>query len=114
MSIYTTSIVWMNNSFSLQQIRETSNLVANLISRQCKLNLMADFMRVKYKNPKLKQSQTANQLDYSTSTLKRYRNDINMVSPYRINPNYSNKRTKKVPNTNFDNNSLREHDHKRP
>ena len=33
----------MNNSFSLQQIQKTSNLDANLISRQYKLNLMADF-----------------------------------------------------------------------
>ena len=41
----------MNNSFSLQQIQKTSNLDANLISRQNKLNLMADFMKVKYENP---------------------------------------------------------------
>ena len=40
----------MNNSFSLQQIQKTSNLDANLISRQYKLNLMADFMRLKYEN----------------------------------------------------------------
>ena len=33
----------MNNTFSLQQIQKTSNLDANLISRQYKLNLMADF-----------------------------------------------------------------------
>ena len=33
----------MNNTFSLQQIQRTSNLDANLISRQYKLNLMADF-----------------------------------------------------------------------
>ena len=50
----------MNNTFSLQQISRTSNLVAILISRQYKLNLMADFMRVKNKNPKLKQSEIAN------------------------------------------------------
>ena len=37
----------MNNSFSLQPIQKTSNLDANLISRQCKLNLMADFMKLK-------------------------------------------------------------------
>ena len=42
----------MNNSFSLQQIQRTSNLDANLKSRQYKLNLMADFMKVKYENPK--------------------------------------------------------------
>ena len=86
----------MNNSFSLQQIQKTSNLVANLISRQCKLNLMADFMKVKYENPKMKQSEIANQLGMSSLTLQRYRNDINMLSPYRINPNNVKKRTKKA------------------
>ena len=38
----------MNNNFSLPEIQKTSNLDANLISRQYKLNLMADFMRLKY------------------------------------------------------------------
>ena len=86
----------MNNNFSLQQIQKTSNLDANLISRQYKLNLMADFMRVKYENPKMKQSEKANQLGMSSSTLQRYRNDINMLSPYRINPNNVKKRPKKA------------------
>ena len=84
----------MANTFSLQQKSRTSNLDANLISRQYKLNLMADFMRVKYENPKLKQSEIANQLGLSTSTLQRYRNDINMLSPYRIHPSNTNKRIK--------------------
>ena len=86
----------MNNSFSLQQIQETSNLDANLISRQYKLNLMADFMKVKYENPRMKQSEIANQLGMSSSTVQRYRNDINMLSPYRINPNNVKKRPKKT------------------
>ena len=86
----------MNNSFSLQQIQKTSNLDANLISRQYKLNLMADFMKLKYENPRLKQSEIANQLGMSSSTLQRYRNDINMLSPYRINPNNTKKRPKKA------------------
>ena len=85
----------MNNSFSLQQIQKTSNLDANLISRQYKLNLMADFMKVKYENPRMRQSEIANQLGMSSSTIQRYRNDINMLSPYRINPNNTKKRTKK-------------------
>ena len=104
----------MNNSFSLQQIQKTSNLDANLISRQYKLNLMADFMRVKYENPKMKQSEIANHLGMSSSTLQRYRNDINMLSPYKIHPNNTNKRIKKGKNTNFDNNSHRDPDPKRP
>ena len=37
-----------------------------------------------------------------------------MLSPYRINPNNTNKRTKKVKNTNFDNDSQPNHDDKRP
>ena len=86
----------MNNSFSLQQIQKTSNLDANLISRQYKLNLMADFMRVKYENPKMKQCEIANQLGMSSSTVQRYRNDINMLSPYRISPNNVKKQPKKV------------------
>ena len=52
----------MNNSFSLQQIHKTSNLDANLISRQYKLNLMADFMSLKFENSRMKQSQKRNQI----------------------------------------------------
>ena len=44
----------MNNTFSLEQLSRTSNLDANLISRQYQLCLMADFMRNKYENPKMK------------------------------------------------------------
>ena len=97
MSIYYTILsIEMNNSFSLQQIQKTSNLDANLLSRQYKLNLMADFMRVKYENPRMKQSEIANQLGMSSSTLQRYRNDINMLSPYRTTPNNTKKRSKKA------------------
>ena len=97
----------MNNSFSLQQIQKTSNLDANLISRQYKLNLMADFLRVKYENPKMKHCEKANQLGMSFSTVQRYRNDINMLSQYQISPNNTKKRSKKA---KIDDNS----DHKRP
>ena len=75
---------------------------------------MADFMRLKYENPKMKQSEIANQLSLSSSTLQRYRNDISMLSPYRINPNNTNKRSKKVKKTDFDNDTLLNHDDKRP
>ena len=37
-----------------------------------------------------------------------------MLSSYRFQPNNTNKRTKKVSNTHFDNNSHREHELKRP
>ena len=95
----------MNNTFSLHQFSRTGNLDSNLISRQNKLNLMADFMRIKYENPKLKQSEIVNQIIYSSSTFQRYISDIKKVSPYRSQSNFTNKRTKKIAITNFDNNS---------
>ena len=67
----------MNYTFSLQQIQKTCNLDASLKSRQNRLNLMADFMRMKYKNPNLKQSQIAIQLGFSASFLQGYTNNIN-------------------------------------
>ena len=74
---------------------------------------MADFMRLKYENPKMKQSEIANQLSLSSSTIQRYRNDINMLSPYRIQSDNTKKRIKKAKNTNSDNNSQPNHDNKR-
>ena len=62
----------MNITFSLLQISETSNLDANLITIHYKLILMAGFMRMKYENARLKQSEKTNQLGYSSSTLLRY------------------------------------------
>ena len=71
----------MNSSFCLQQIQKTNSLDANLLSRQYKLNLMDDFMRIKNETAKLKQSGITNRLCYSSSTLQRDRNDVYMVSP---------------------------------
>ena len=75
---------------------------------------MADFMRLKYENPRMKQSQIANEIGLSTSTLQSYRNIINMLCPYRIKPKNTNKRTKTASNGNFDNNSHHESNVERP
>ena len=75
---------------------------------------MADFMRIKFEHPILKQSEKANPLCYSSSSLQRYRNDVNKVSSYRIQTNNTNKRTKKTSKTIFDNDSHCELDVKRP
>ena len=104
----------MNNSFSLKQILKTGNLDLILISRRYKLNLLADLMWIKNEIPKLKQSEIANQLGYPLSTLQRYRNNINMLSPYRIQTNNKNKQTKKASNNNFNKKSHREPEVKRP
>ena len=53
------------------------------------------------------QSEISSHLSMSPSTIQRYRNDINMLSPYRINPKNVKKQQKK---TKIDNNG----DLKRP
>ena len=75
---------------------------------------MTEFMRMKYENPKLNQSEIANQLGYS-STLQRYRNDISMRS-HRTEFNQITpiNEQKKLSNTNLHKNSHRDHDLKRP
>ena len=84
------------NTPTLNEIDKTANMDPNLITKHYKLKLMNDFMNIKYLNPKLKQSEIASQLNMSTSTIQRQRNDINMLSPYRINPNNVKKRPKKA------------------
>ena len=75
---------------------------------------MSKFMCIKFEKQKMKQPEIANQLGYLTNTLQRYRNDINMLSPYRIQANNTNKRVKKGKNTNFDNNLHHNHGLERP
>ena len=84
------------NTPSLNEINKTANMDPNLLTRHYKLKVMNDFMHIKYQNPKMKQSEIANHLNMSSSTLQRYINDINMFSPYRINPNNVKKRPKKA------------------
>ena len=74
----------MNNTFSSEQISETGDLKADLVMRQYKLNKMAKFMEIRSVHPELKQSEIAKELKISSSTLQRYRREINMLSPYRI------------------------------
>ena len=68
----------------------------NMLTKYYKLKLMNDFMNIKYQNPRMTQSEISTQLNMSSSTIKRYRNDINMLSPYRNNPNNVKKRSKKA------------------
>ena len=84
------------NTPSLNEIKKTAKMDPNLITKHYKLKLMNDFMNIKYLNPKLKQSEIASQLNMSPSTIQRHRNDINLLSPYKINPNNVKKRSKKA------------------
>ena len=58
------------NTPSLAEINKTANMDPNLLARHYKLKLMNDFMNIKYQNPKMKQSEIANQLNMSTSTIQ--------------------------------------------
>ena len=84
------------NTPSLSEINKISNMNPNLITKHCKLKLMIDFMNIKYQNPKMTQSEISNQLGMSSSTLQRYRNDINMISPYRNSPKNVKKQQRKA------------------
>ena len=64
-------------------------------------------------NPKLKQNQLAKEQRFSSSTLQRYRNVIEMLSPYRFPPNNTDERRQKSSNTNLNDILIREHDLKR-
>ena len=86
----------MNNTPSLSEINKIANMNPNLITKYYKIKIMNDFMNVKYQNPKLEQSEIASQLNMSASSIQRQRNDINMNSPDRINPNNVKKRQKKA------------------
>ena len=86
----------MNNIPSLNEINKNSAMDPNMLTKYYKLKLMNDFMNIKYQNPKMTQSEISSQLNMSPSTVQRYRNDINMLSPYRISANNVKKRTKKA------------------
>ena len=43
-------------------------------------------MEIKSANPKLKQSEISTELKISSSTLQRYRRELNMLSPYSLPP----------------------------
>ena len=55
-------------------------------------------MEIKSNEPRLTPKQTSKQLGYSDSTIKRYRDDINMDCPYN-RYNYKKRTTKRKPST---------------
>ena len=91
----------MVNTPSLNEINKNSTMDPNMLTKYYKLKLVNDFMNINYQNRKMTQSEISSQLNMSPSTIKRYRNDINMLSPYRISPNNVKKQQKK---TKIDNN----------
>ena len=94
----------MNNRFTIDQLSKSESVDPNSINRLYKINKMLDFMEIRSNNPRMTQKQICNQLRTSDSTIKRYRNDINMDSPYNRN-NYKRKKSKKSPDITIDESS---------
>ena len=63
-------------------------------------------MEEKYNNPKLTQKEICNQLAFTDRTIRRYRDDIKVDSPYRINNH--KKKTQQKPSTVTENISKNE------
>ena len=71
------------NKFTIDMTVKSENLYSNSILRLYKQNLMLKVMEIKSNEPRLTQKQICNQLGYSDSTIKRFRDDIQMDSPYK-------------------------------
>ena len=81
----------MNKRFSYDNIIKSQSIEPNDLIRTYKLDRCCDFMEAKFNNPKLTQKEICKQLGFSDSTIKRYRDDIKMDSPYRKNTNKKKK-----------------------
>ena len=92
----------MNKTFTIDQLSKSETIDPNSINRLYKKNTMLDFMEIRSNNRRMTQKQICDQLGFSDSTLKRYRNDINMNSPYNRN-NYKKKKTKQTPDNTKEN-----------
>ena len=86
---------------------KSRSIEPNDLIRTFKLDRCCDFMEEKYNNPKLTQKQICNQLGFTDRTIRRYRDDIKMDSPYRIN-NHKKKTPKQKPPTVTENISKNE------
>ena len=75
----------MNKRFSYDNTIKSRSLEPSDIIRTFKLDRCCDFMGEKYNNPKLTQKEICNQLAFTDRTIRRYRDDIEMDSRYRIN-----------------------------
>ena len=88
----------MNKRFSYDNMLKSRSIEPSDIIRTFKLDRCCDFMEEKYNNPKLTQKEICNQLGFTDRTIRRYRDDIKMDSPYRINNN-KNKTPEQKPST---------------
>ena len=88
----------MNKRFSNDNMIKSRSIEPSDISRTLKLDRSCDFMEEKYNNPRLTQKENCNRLQFTDRTIRRYRDDIKMDSPYRININ-KKKKPEQLPDT---------------
>ena len=93
----------MNKRFSYDNMIKSRSIEPSDIIRTFKLDRCCDFMEEKYNNPRLNQKEICNNLGFTDRTIRRYKDDIKMDSPYRISNNKKKKPmqppdTKSVPN----------------
>ena len=93
----------MNKRFSYDNMLKSRSIEPSDIIRTFKLDRCCDFMEEKYNNPRLTQKQICKQLGFSDSTIKRYRDDIKMDSPYRRNTNKKKKPKQSPSSTTIEN-----------
>ena len=86
----------MNKRFSYDNMLKSRSIEPSDITRTFKLDRCCDFMEEKYNNPKMTQKEICNELGVTDRTIRRYRDDIKMDSPYRINNN-KKKKPKQTP-----------------
>ena len=93
----------MNKRFSYDNMLKSRSIEPSDIIRTFKIDRCCDFMEEKYNNPRLTQKEICNQLGFTDRTIRRYRDDIKMDSPYRSSNN-KKKKPKQTPiNINNDN-----------
>ena len=69
-------------NLTIDMAAKSENFSSNSFLRLYKQNMMLKIMEMKTNEPKLTQKEICNQLGFSDSTIKRYRDDNNMDSPY--------------------------------
>ena len=93
----------MNKRFSYDNMLKSRSIEPSDIIRTFKIDRCCDFMEEKYNNPRLTRKEICNQLGFTDRTIRRYRDDIKMDSPYRSSNN-KKKKPKQTPiNINNDN-----------
>ena len=85
----------MNKRFSYDNMIKSRSIEPSDIIRTFKLDRCCDFMEEKYNNPRLTQKEICKELGVSDRAIRRYRADIKMDSPYRININKKKKPNQK-------------------